>query len=62
MRWILNIWLNLGKIFVSSKGVGQYPLVLWVDLWESRGSGLWNVGHRRTYVFRMDTVKNSTGD
>jgi hypothetical protein len=27
MRWILNIWLNLGKIFVSSKGVGQYPLV-----------------------------------
>jgi hypothetical protein len=59
MRWILNIWLNLGKIFVSSKGVGQYPLVLWVVSWESPGSGLLNVGHRGTYIFRMDTVKNS---
>jgi hypothetical protein len=35
-------------------------LVLWVVSWESPGSGLLNVGHRGTYIFRMDTVKNST--
>jgi hypothetical protein len=59
MRWILNIWLNLGKIFVSGKGFGQYLLVLWVASWGSPGLGLLNVSHRRTYIFRMDTIKNS---
>jgi hypothetical protein len=46
MRWILIIWLNLEKIFVSSKDFGQYRLVLWVVSSGSPGSGLPNVGHR----------------